>query len=136
MQFDWLEILYKIFEVAIIPLLGAATLYLITLIDAKKKELKDKAKSETTKKYIEMLDDTIINCVIATNQTYVEALKKAGSFDAEAQKQAFKLTYEAVMAILTDDAQVYLNEAIKDLNAYITNKIESGVAVAKQQPTA
>jgi hypothetical protein len=135
MQLDWLEILYKVFEVAIIPLLGAATLYLITLIDAKKKELKDKAKSETTKKYIEMLDDTIINCVIATNQTYVDALKKAGSFDAEAQKQAFKLTYEAVMAILTDEAQVYLNEAIKDLNAYITNKIESGVVAAKPQPT-
>lgn len=130
---DWLDILYKVFEVAIIPLLGAATLYLITLIDAKKKEIKDKAKSETAKKYIEMLDDTIINCVVATNQTYVDALKKAGSFDAEAQKQAFKLTYEAVMAILTDEAQMYLNEAIKDLNAYITNKIESGVVAAKPQ---
>jgi len=130
---DWLEILYKVFEVAIIPLLGAATLYLITLIDAKKKEIKDKAKSETAKKYIEMLDDTIINCVVATNQTYVDALKKAGSFDAEAQKQAFKLTYDAVMAILTDEAQMYLNEAIKDLNAYITNKIESGVVAAKPQ---
>ena len=131
---DWLDILYKVFEVAIIPLLGAATLYLITLIDAKKKEIKDKAKSETAKKYIEMLDDTIINCVVATNQTYVDALKKAGSFDAEAQKQAFKLTYDAVMAILTEEAQVYLNEAIKDLNAYITNKIESGVVAAKPQP--
>lgn len=133
MQLDWLEILYKIFEVAIIPLLGAATLYLITLIDAKKKEIKDKTKSELAKKYIEMLDDTIINCVVATNQTYVDALKKAGSFDAEAQKQAFKLTYDAVMAILTDEAQLYLNEAIKDLNAYITNKIESGVVAAKPQ---
>lgn len=133
MQLDWLEILYKVFEVAIIPLLGAATLYLITLIDAKKKEIKDKTKSEIAKKYIEMLDDTIINCVVATNQTYVDALKKAGSFDAEAQKQAFKLTYDAVMAILTDEAQLYLNEAIKDLNAYITNKIESGVVAAKPQ---
>lgn len=133
MQLDWLEILYKVFEVAIIPLLGAATLYLIAFIDAKKKELKEKAKSETTKKYIDMLDDTIINCVIATNQTYVDALKKAGSFDAEAQKQAFKLTYDAVMAILTDEAQLYLNEAIKDLNAYITNKIESGVVAVKPQ---
>ena len=136
MQLDWLDILYKVFEVAIIPVLGAAAVYLVTLIEAKKKELLEKAKNETTKKYIELLDKTITDCVIATNQTYVDALKKAGSFDAEAQKQAFKLTYEAVMAILTDDAQVYLNEAIKDLNAYITNKIESGVVVAKQQPAA
>lgn len=131
---DWLDILYKVFEVAIIPLLGAATLYLITLINTKKEEIKKQAKSETTKKYIEMLDDTIINCIIATNQTYVDALKKAGSFDAEAQKHAFKLTYDAVMAILTDEAQMYLNEAIKDLNVYITNKIESGVVAVKPQP--
>lgn len=131
---DWLDILYKVFEVAIIPLLGAATLYLITLINTKKEEIKKQAKSETTKKYIEMLDDTIINCIIATNQTYVDALKKAGSFDAEAQKQAFKLTYDAVMAILTDEAKTYLNEAIKDLNVYITNKIESGVVAVKPQP--
>ena len=131
---DWLDILYKVFEVAIIPILGAATIYLVTLIHAKKQELIYKAKNETTKKYIDLLDKTITDCVIATNQTYVEALKKAGSFDIEAQKQAFQLTYDAVLAILTDDAQEYLNEAINDLNAYITNKIESQVVVAKQQP--
>jgi hypothetical protein len=134
MQLDWLDILFKVFEVAIIPILGAATLYLVTLIHAKKQELVEKTKNETTKKYIEMLDNTIVECVLATNQTYVDALKAQGSFDVEAQKKAFQLTYDAVMAILTDDAQEYLSEAIKDLNAYITTKIEAGVVVAKQQP--
>ena len=132
MNLDWLDIIYKIFEVAIIPILGAATIYLVTLINAKKDELLKKTKSETTKKYIEMLDKTITDCVLATNQTYVEALKKQGSFDKDAQEKAFKLTYEAIMAILTDEAEVYLNEAIKDLNAYITNKIESQVVISKQ----
>lgn len=134
MQLDWLDILYKVFEVAIIPILGAATVYLVTLIKAKKQELLEKAKNDTTKKYIEMLDKTITDCVLATNQTYVEALKKEGSFDIAAQKKAFQLTYDAVMSILTDDAQEYLTEAIKDLNTYITTKIESQVVVAKQQP--
>lgn len=131
MNLDWLDILYKVFEVAIIPILGAATIYLVTLINAKKDELLKKTKSETTKKYIEMLDKTIVECVLATNQTYVEALKKAGSFDKEAQEKAFKLTYEAIMAILTEEAELYLNEAIKDLNAYITNKIEAQVIISK-----
>ena len=131
MNLDWLDILYKVFEVAIIPILGAATIYLVTLINAKKDELLKKTKDETTKKYIKMLDKTITDCVLATNQTYVEALKKAGSFDLEAQKKAFELTYQAVMTILTDEAEVYLNEAIKDLNAYITNKIEAQVIISK-----
>lgn len=132
MNLDWLDILYKIFEVALIPVLGAATVYLVTLINAKKDELLKRTKDETTKKYIEMLDKTITDCVLATNQTYVDTLKKAGSFDKEAQEQAFKLTYEAIMAILSEDAETYLNEAIKDLNAYITNKIESQVVISKQ----
>ena len=134
MQLDWLDILYKVFEVAIIPILGAATVYLVTLIHAKKQELIKSAENDTQTKYIEMLDKTIADCVVATNQTFVEALKNAGCFNEEAQKQAFQLTYEAVMTILTDDAQEYLSEVIKDLNAYITTKIESQVVVAKQQP--
>ena len=131
MNLDWLDILYKVFEVALIPILGAAAIYLVTLINAKKNELLKKIKDATIKKYIEMLDKTIEECVLATNQTYVDALKKQGSFDMEAQKQAFELTYKAVMAILTEDAHEYLNEAIKDLNAYITTKIEAQVIISK-----
>jgi hypothetical protein len=104
----------------------------VSLIKAKKQELLEKTKNETTKKYIEMLDKTITECVIATNQTYVEALKKQGSFDLDAQKEAFRLTYEAIMNILTDDAHEYLGEAIKDLETYITNKIEAEVVISKQ----
>ena len=128
-----MEMLAEIFEVCIIPLFGILTAYIVKYINAKSAEIQTQVDNDTADKYIAMLTDTITACVMATNQTYVDALKKAGSFDAEAQKQAFKLTYDAVMAILTDEAQMYLNEAIKDLNAYITNKIESGVVAAKPQ---
>jgi hypothetical protein len=36
-----------------------------------------------------MATDTITNCVIATNQTYVNSLKEQGKFDEAAQKEAF-----------------------------------------------
>ena len=85
-------------------------------------------------KYIAMVTDTISACVIATNQTYVEALKKQNAFTAEAQKEAFQLTYNAVMAILTDDAKDYLAEIYGDVAAYITNKIEAEVNISKIVP--
>lgn len=132
MNFDWTELLGKLFELVLFPALSAAALYFITWMRAKKLELQQKAKNDTTKKYLDMLDTTIYECVMATNQTYVDALKKEGSFDAEAQKKAFKLTYEAVLGVLTDEAQVYLNEAVKDINSYITNKIEAQVSVNKK----
>lgn len=132
MQLDWLDLLYKVFDIAVVPLLAAATMYLVSLLKVKKEEILEKTKDEKLKKYVNMLDATITECVLATNQTYVKAIKEQGTFDADAQKQAFKLTYDSVLAILTDDAKEYLTEATKDLNTYITNKIEAQVIALKQ----
>ena len=82
-------------------------------------------------KYIAMLDDTICACVIATTQTYVDALKKNNAFTKEAQVEAFNLTFNAVMAVLTDEAKKYLSAIYGDLTAYITNKIEAEVQLSK-----
>jgi hypothetical protein len=41
------------------------------------------------------------------------------------------MTYEAVVKLLTDEATEYLNEAVGDLNLYITQKIESEVNLNK-----
>ena len=78
-------------------------------------------------KYLTMLSNTIIDCVIATNQTYVESLKKQGKFDLEAQKVAFEMTYNAVINVLSSDAKTYLSNIYGDLNKYITNMIEAEV---------
>lgn len=128
---DYMEMLQKIFEVCIIPLLGVLTTYLVIFIKQKSKELQETTDNELYKKYIELLQDTIVRCVIATNQTYVEALKNKNAFDKEAQAQAFKMTYDAVMAILTDDAKEYLSNVLGDLEVYITKLIEAEVNVNK-----
>lgn len=128
---DWLEILYQIFEVCIIPLLGVLTIYAVKFINAKALEIKSNNDNAVLQKYVDMLSETITECVIATNQTYVEALKRQGAFDLEAQKQAFTLTYEAVMKILNSDAKEYLTNAFGDLQIYITNQIEAKVNAYK-----
>lgn len=129
---DYAELIKQIFEVCLFPLLGVLTAFLIVFISKKAQELKAKTNNELYSKYIDMLEQTIINCVIATNQTYVEALKAEGKFDAEAQKIAFQKTYDSVMAILSEDAKTYLNEAIGDLQTYIINQIEAQVNLNKE----
>lgn len=124
---DWLNILQQIFELCIIPLLAIITRSLVIYISTKKDELKNKTDNELAKKYLDLLNDTIANCVIATNQTYVEALKEENAFTADAQKAAFEKTYQAVIATLSDEAQKYLPEVVGDLQTYITQKIEAGV---------
>lgn len=80
---------------------------------------------------MEMLKDTVVDCVIATNQTYVEALKDKNAFDAAAQREAFKLTYNAVLEILGEDITEYLNNSIGDINTYIIKLIEAQVNINK-----
>ena len=129
---EWMSLLYQIIEVCVIPLLGILTAYIVKYINAKSEEIQMNIDDATMKKYVDMLADTITDCVIATNQTYVESLKQQGKFDMNAQREAFSLTSAAVMEILSDEAKVYLTAAVGDLNAYITQKIEAEVNINKK----
>lgn len=133
---EWLPLLYQILEVCVIPLLGILTAYFVKWVNAKSTEIQNKVDNDTADKYIAMLDDTICACVIATTQTYVDAVKKENAFTKEAQKEAFDLTFNAVMTVLNDDAKKYLSEIYGDLTAYITNKIEAEVSLNKIIPIA
>lgn len=124
---DWTEILQNLFVVVIIPLLGLITKYLVQFFAVKNEEIKATTDNETFRKYFDMLNKTISNCVVATNQTYVDALKDKNAFTAEAQKEALQKTYNAIMAILSEDAKDYLSNATGDLQSYIMNLIEAQV---------
>jgi hypothetical protein len=128
---DWMNVLEQVFELVVYPVISLAGVYLTYLIGVKIKELKQKIDNETASKYLDMLNTTIQNAVLATTQTYVDSLKNAGEFNIEAQKEAFRLTYDAVMKVLTDDAVKYLTMAIGDLEIYITNQIEANVKLSK-----
>lgn len=121
------EIVIQIIQVCVIPLLGILTKFLIDFLSAKRDELNSKTDNEITQKYTNMIYQTVVDCVIATNQTFVESLKKSGSFDEAAQKEAFNRTMNAIMAILSDDAKEYITEATGDLNTYLTQLIEAEV---------
>jgi hypothetical protein len=128
---DWLNILDQVFDVCLIPLLGLATSILIVYVKAKIAEGKEKTNSELADKYLGLLEITVIDCIRATNQTYVNALKDKNAFDAEAQKQALAQTTEAVLAILSDDAKEYLAHFVGDLDILIKEKIEANIETVK-----
>ena len=121
------EIVIQIIQVCVIPLLGILTKYLVDYLTAKRNESNSKTDNETAQKYTNMIYQTVVDCVIATNQTYVDSLKKSGSFDEAAQKEAFNRTMNAIMTILSDDAKEYITEATGDLNTYLTQLIEAEV---------
>lgn len=117
----------EILEYVLIPLLVILTRYLIVFIDAKRKELKEKTNNELANKYIDMIYNTVTNCVIATNQTYVDSLKKQGNFDKEAQLEAFNKTLAAIKKMLSEDAVKYIHSITDDADFYLSQLIEAAV---------
>ena len=128
---EWLEILYTIFEYCFLPLLMVLTVVAIKWLTVKEKQITSTMDNELDQKYTSMLFETVRDCVSATTQTYVSTLKSEGKFDAEAQKIAFTKTFDAVMAILTDEAKEYLTNIYGDLEVYLTAKIEAEVKAQK-----
>ena len=126
-----LDLLKQIFEVCIIPLLGVLTTWLITYIRAKKIESKKRYNLDVISQTLDSLEKLVVDCVLATNQTYVDELKKTGKFDLEAQLAAFEKTKNAVLDILSDDTKALLNSVVGDLGIYITQLIEAAVNSTK-----
>lgn len=124
---DFQEIIKVIMEVVVIPLLPLLAAYLIKLIQAKKEQFIADNDNQIYHKYMNMLAETISKCVVATNQTYVDALKQKNEFTVEAQKEAFVLTYNAVLDILSKDAKDYLVNAVGDFQQYLNKAIEAEV---------
>lgn len=124
---DFTELIQQIFTICVIPLLGILAKFLVDFIKVKSEEILSKVDNDLANKYLKMLTETITDCVIATNQTYVNSLKEQGKFDLEAQKIAFEMTCNSVLAILSDDAKEYLTNVFGDLEVYIKNKIEVSV---------
>ena len=123
---DWTA---QLLEIVLVPILTVITGFIVTFLKAKSQEVMASIKSEKLRKYILMLEDIVCNAVTATNQTYVETLKKEGRFDAEAQQIAFDTTKKAVLLMLTEEAKTVLQEAYADLSDYINTLIEAQVNV-------
>ena len=64
-------------------------------------------------------------------QTYVEALKKEGSFNKDAQLIALNKTKDIVPAQLSDDIKNYINKNFGDINTWINTQIEASINTLK-----
>ena len=126
------EFLQDIFLAVITAAVPVLTAYIIVFI----RQIGDNAAANTesvkAKTYITEAAEAIAAAVAATNQTYVDALKNAGRFDAGAQKEAAQKALEACLASISPAAQNFIEAAYGDIREYLTTRIEAEVRAQKQ----
>lgn len=105
----------------IISGLGIVVTYLINkyVNDAKLKNL------------LNSLYTLVQNSVLEVYQTYVEALKKAGKFDAEAQKQALNKCLELIKVNMPKELENWLKANYSDVESYLKSLIEAQIGLLK-----
>lgn len=129
---EFLSELLKAVITAAIPVLSA---FFITLINKLRARATAQTEDIKTQGYIAEIADAVSVAVATTSQTYVDALKKAGGFTADAQKEAAQKALTACIASISPAAQTFITSAYGDLTAYLMNRIEAEVRKQKPKPS-
>ena len=111
----------------LIPLL--ITIITICICTITSKVAKSAAESAPNK-YNDMIysiENIVNRAVIATNQTFVNELKKQGKFDKEAMEEAYNKTFNSIVASLSQSFIEYIDKEAIDIDALLKNMIETSV---------
>lgn len=121
----------QIFTSIILPLLTALVGLAVVWLNKKRVELAAKIKDETAKKYYNLATDAVLKAVQYTTQTYVDSLKKSGTFTKEAQEEAFARSKMLAESMITQSAKEIITETYGDFNTWISTQIEATVKSTK-----
>lgn len=119
-----LNIISVVVTAVILPLISYAGARLISWLNTK-------IKDENSKKQLTVATDIVTNAVRSVFQTYVEALKKNGTFDKESQKAALIKAKNDALAQMTDEIKEYITKNYGDLETWIITRIESTINILK-----
>ena len=122
------NVLYAIITAAVPVLTSFLCIWLKSLYDNNKAKIQN----EKVRATLGNVTDMILAAVETTTSTYVKQLKADNLFDADAQKEAFNKTFEAVKKQLTEDAVKIIEDTYGDVDLYLTNKIEQLVEKLKK----
>lgn len=128
-----LEFLQNLLFAIITAAVPVATGFLCKWLASLSEANKTKVKNEKAQATIGLVTDMIIAAVETTTSTYVKQLKVDNLFDADAQKEAFNMTFETVKKQLTEESAKIITEIYGDVETYITNKIEQFVEESKKR---
>ena len=122
------EILFNILSVVttavILPLISFAGTKLISWLNAQIKDVNARTQ-------LSVATTIVTNAVRSVFQTYVEALKKNGTFEAKSQKIALTKAKDEALAQMTDDIKEYITSTYGDLETWLTTQIEATINILK-----
>lgn len=119
-----LNVLSVLVTAVIIPLISIGGTQLIKLINSK-------IKSNEAAKLLTAATQIVTNATRAVFQTYVEALKAEGKFDAHSQTVALTKAKDIALSQFSDDVKEYIVTNYGDVDGWLANQIEATINILK-----
>lgn len=125
------ELMLELLQAVIVVAVPIITTYLCKFLNTKKEEAKAKTENATAQALIESALNAVMTAVSYTNQTYVDVLKRSGTFTVENQREAFQKAYDTAVQIMTQEAADYIDQVYGSISDWLTAQIEAQVKAQK-----
>lgn len=125
------EMLQNLLYVVITTLLPILVGYAVSYLKSKRDEKLQSIENTYVKETITQATDIITNTVQEVSQTFVDNLKKEGTFNPAKQEVALKKAITQSKELLSDDATNLVIEKYNDLDLFIKATIESYIKSTK-----
>ena len=76
--------------------------------------------------------NSVFAAVVYTNQVFVDSLKEAGSFDAEAQEDAFIKAKNTALELMEEGTRRWLERTFDSMDDWLEVQIEAAVKEVKR----
>ncbi|MCM3702391.1 hypothetical protein [Paenibacillus macerans] len=126
---EWMELAFTLFA---IPVLGLLSRSFITYIKRKIADVEQRIGNDAVNQFLALAENAIESAVTAVNQTFVENMKKQGTFDASAMAESFRMAKDKALAIIGEQAKDGLKLALGDIEAWLEARIEYYVNRSKK----
>ena len=127
-----MEFVKNLLYILITAAVPTLTAYVCKFLYEKWTEGKVKIENEKIVTTLDQVVSMVLDCVVQTNQVFVDELKKKGEFTEEAAIEAFNMCKENALKMLSSDAAKIITEIYGDLDVYLDTLIEATVKQLKE----
>ena len=127
-----MELIKDLLYILITGAVPVLTTYVCKFLYAKWTESKVKIENEKISTTLDGVVTMVLDVVEATNQTFVDELKKNGTFTKEAAEEAFNISKDKALKMLSNEAADIIVKVYGDVDVYLNTLIEATVKQLKK----
>ena len=127
-----MEMIKDLLYILITAAVPVLTTYLCKFLYAKFTESKVNIDNEKIATTLDSVVSMVLDVVEATNQTFVDELKKNGEFTKETAAEAFKISKDKALTMLSSESADIIVTVYGDVDVYLDTLIEATVKQLKK----